>query len=148
MNMNIATHNLHDIMNRANQRLVGFSDIFQLLEDTGTAFSSVGYPPYNIIQEAENKYRIELAVAGFGNNDIDISLENRKLLIKGRKETDPEERNYLHKGISNRTFERSFILAQNVDISDASLTDGMLVIELDHIVPEEQQPKKIDIRTV
>jgi len=143
--MNIRTTNLHEIMNRATPHLVGFDSLIRLLEDTGTALNGGAYPPYNIVQDSEHAYRIELAVAGFKEEEINITVENRKLLIVGRKD-DSEERNYLHRGISTRAFERSFVLAQDVEIRDASLVDGMLLIELEHIVPEALQPKKIDIR--
>jgi len=145
MNMKITTQNLPEFMNRFNRDFIGFNDIFRLLEDTGTALNGAAYPPYNIIQDDENTYRIELAVAGFGEKDIDITIANRKLLITGKK-VDDSTAKFIHKGISNRNFERSFILAQNVEIKSADLVDGMLVIELEHIVPEELKPQTIKIK--
>lgn len=103
------------------------------------------FPPYNIKKVEDNKYVIEMAVAGFGKQDIEITLEKNKLHVKGNTKTDADDAGYLFKGIADRGFTRQFTLADNIVIDNAELMNGMLKIWLDHMIPEEQKPKKIDI---
>jgi molecular chaperone IbpA len=103
------------------------------------------FPPYNIKKAKENKYVIEMAVAGFGKQDIEITLEKNKLIIKGNTKADADESSYVFKGIADRGFTRHFTLADNVVIDNAQLLNGMLKVWLDHVIPESQKPKKIDI---
>ena len=110
-----------------------------------TAMSN--FPPYNIKKVEDNKYVIEMAVAGFGRQDIEITLEENKLLIKGNTKVDSEETDksqYLYQGIAARNFTRAFTIADNVEIKDAELINGMLKVWLDHMVPEKKV-KKIEI---
>lgn len=109
--------------------------------------ASQAYPPFNLKKTDENKYVIEMAVAGFGKQDIEIVLEDNKLLIKGNSSADVKDANqYLHLGIANRAFTRQFTLADNVEIDNAEMINGMLRIWLEHIIPEDKKPRKIEIK--
>jgi molecular chaperone IbpA len=107
------------------------------------------YPPYNIIKVDENNYVIELAVAGFGKQNIDIEIANSTLVIKGGltlDQLDPANPfTYLYKGIADRAFTRRFTLADSVEVKNAELMNGMLKLWLENIIPEEKKPKKVDI---
>ena len=109
--------------------------------------AAVSYPPFNLKKTDENKYVIEMAVAGFGKQDIEITLEDNKLVIKGNSSSDTKtaENQYLHMGIANRAFTRQFTLADNVEIHNAEMLNGILKIWLEHIIPESKKPKKIEI---
>jgi molecular chaperone IbpA len=124
--------------------------INDLLANTATA---VGYPPFNLKKTDENTYVVEMAVAGFGKQDLEMTLEENKLRITGRTTldnlvADGIEQKFLHKGISDRPFERTFTLADNVVIKNTALTNGLLKIWLEHIIPEDKKPKKIEINEV
>jgi len=110
-----------------------------------------GYPPYNIAKVDENKYVIEMAVAGFGKNNIDIELANNTLTIKGGLTIDqldpPNPVDYIYKGIADRMFTRKFTLADHVEVKGADLVNGMLKLWLENIIPEDKKPKKIDINS-
>jgi molecular chaperone IbpA len=104
------------------------------------------FPPFNLKKTEDNKYVIEMAVAGFAKQDIEITLENNKLVIKGNAQADSEPKdNYLHMGIAGRAFTRQFTLADNVVIHNAHLMNGMLKVWLENIIPEDKKPKKIEI---
>lgn len=108
-----------------------------------------GYPPYNIVKVDENKYAIEIAVAGFGRQNIDIELANNTLTVKGGLNLDQQLENnpvtYLYKGIADRCFTRKFTLADTVEVKNAELVNGMLKLWLENVIPEEKRPKKIDV---
>lgn len=106
------------------------------------------YPPFNLKKTEENKYVIEMAVAGFAKQDIEITLEDNKLVIKGSASADNKDsgHEYLHLGLANRAFTRQFTLADNVEINDAEMINGMLKIWLEHIIPEEKKPRKIELK--
>jgi molecular chaperone IbpA len=108
-----------------------------------------GYPPYNIIKVDENKYALEMAVAGFGKQNIDIELANNTLTIKGGlslDQLDPTNPGtYIYKGIADRSFTRKFSVADTVEVKNAELINGMLKIWLETIIPDDKKPKKIDI---
>ena len=126
---------------------VGFNDTLELMREAAAAAATkaVAYPPYNIKQVKENKYVIEMAVAGFSKSDIEMTLEGNKLVIKAAtKEDDSEE--YLYKGIANRAFERTFTLADKVEIKDAELVNGMLKVWLENMVKAQDAIKKISIK--
>ena len=121
---------------------VGFDRLFDLLERQARANAGDNYPPFNIERRGDDAYRITLAVAGFRPADLDITAQQNLLVVKGaRQETD--ERNYLHVGIANRSFERRFELADFVRVENADLADGLLTIDLVREVPEAMKPKKI-----
>ena len=102
------------------------------------------YPPYNIVKTDENFYELQLAIAGFNQDDRDVELKDGTLTIEGKKETD-DERNYIHKGISARHFRRTFTLSDTMVVNGADLIDGILTIELENVIPEEKKPRKIEI---
>jgi len=106
------------------------------------------YPPFNLKKVDENKYVIEMAVAGFTKQDIELTLDDNKLLIKGNIHSDSkdEKSEFLHCGIANRAFTRQFTLADNVEIYNAELINGMLKVWLEHIIPEDKKPRKIELK--
>ena len=123
---------------------VGFDRVFDLLDAAGKAESG-GYPPYNIERLDENDYRITLAVAGFGEDDLDIEVRENTLTIKGARGDADEGRSFLYRGIAGRSFERQFQLAEHVKIAGASLVNGLLNIDLQREIPEAKKPRKIAI---
>jgi molecular chaperone IbpA len=128
-------------------QFIGFEDTVNLLQRaTQQAAKAAGYPPYNIKQVKENKYVIEMAVAGFAKSDIEITLDGKKLLVKGVSKDDEGNENYLYKGIANRAFERVFTLNDQVEIKDAELANGMLKVWLENIVKTQDAIKKISIK--
>ena len=119
----------------AHPYLLGFEQLERLMERTAKSDNN-GYPPFNIEQTCENSYRITLAVAGFGEDELAITVEDRQLLIRGRQSDDEEGRIYLHRGIAARQFQRSFVLAEGVDVSGATLNNGLLHVDLNKAAPE------------
>jgi HSP20 family molecular chaperone IbpA len=119
--------------------LLGF-DHFERMLDRASKASAEGYPPYNIEQVGDNRLRITLAVAGFSMDDLAVSVEDNQLVIRGRHDNEEEDgtRVYLHRGIAARQFQRSFVLAEGIEIKGAGLDNGLLTIELERIVPEPQ----------
>lgn len=115
--------------------LLGFEQLERLVERTAKTGND-GYPPYNIEQTSETSYRITLAVAGFGEDDLSITIEDRSLVIRGRQSDDSEGRVYLHRGIAARQFQRSFVLADGVDVGAARMENGLLHVDLERQVPE------------
>jgi HSP20 family molecular chaperone IbpA len=115
--------------------LLGFEQLDRLVERTAKSGSD-GYPPYNIEQRSEASYRITLAVAGFSEGDLSITLEANQLVIRGRQADEGAERVYLHRGIAARQFQRSFVLADGVEVTGAMLENGLLHIDLDRAEPE------------
>jgi HSP20 family molecular chaperone IbpA len=115
--------------------LLGFEQLDRLVERTAKAGND-GYPPYNIEQRGEASYRITLAVAGFSEADLSITLENNQLVIRGQQAEDGAERMFLHRGIAARQFQRSFVLADGVEVTGATLENGLLHVDLDRDDPE------------
>jgi len=116
--------------------LLGFDQLERLVERTAKTGND-GYPPYNIEQAAENAYRITLAVAGFRDEDLTITLEDRQLVVRGKQADDADGRVFLHRGIAARQFQRSFVLADGVEVTGASMENGLLHIDLRRAVPEQ-----------
>lgn len=115
--------------------LLGFEQLERLVEHTAKTGND-GYPPYNIEQTSEVSYRITLAVAGFNDSDLAITVEDRQLVVRGRQIDDGTERVFLHRGIAARQFQRSFVLADTVEIIGASMENGLLHIDLQRSAPE------------
>jgi HSP20 family molecular chaperone IbpA len=115
--------------------LLGFDQLERLVERTAKT-GNEGYPPYNIEQTSENSYRITLAVAGFAEGDLSITVENRQLVILGRQGEERGDRVYLHRGIAARQFQRTFVLADGVDVGTAIMEHGLLHIDLKRALPE------------
>ena len=127
---------------------VGFDDQFNKMakiHDDLTK-SIPNYPPYNIKKTGDNTYVIEVAVAGFGKQDIEIELDNGKMIIKGNVQNAEEEENFLFKGIANRAFTRTFALEDQIEVKDAEMFNGMLKVFLERIIPEHKKPKKIEVK--
>ncbi len=115
--------------------LLGFEQLERLVERTAKS-AAEGYPPFNIEAASENHYRITLAVAGFRDEDLAITVEDRQLVVRGRQGDDLPERIFLHRGIAARAFQRSFVLAEGVEVGGANLEHGLLHIDLRRMVPE------------
>ena len=129
---------------------IGFDDVIDKLQSMHTEMSKAtpGYPPYNIKQVKDNKYVIEMAVAGFAKTDIEVTLEGSKLVIKGATvESSEDDSSYIYKGIANRNFNRSFTLADKVEIKDAEIANGMLRVWLENMVKVQDAVKKITVKT-
>ncbi|WP_172300454.1 Hsp20 family protein [Pseudoruegeria sp. HB172150] len=116
--------------------LLGFEQLERLMERTAKSESN-GYPPFNIEQTSENSYRITLAVAGFAEDDLSLTVEDRQLVIRGRQSEEEDGRVFLHRGIAARQFQRSFVLAEGVEVNGAELKNGLLHIDLSRAEPEK-----------
>ena len=125
---------------------IGFDRLARNLE-SATRVESGGYPPYNIEVCGDDEYRITMAVAGFTDADLEIEVKENVLRVSGAKQDEQDNGRYLHRGIANRSFERSFQLADYVRVDSAALKDGMLNIELVREIPEAVKPRRIEIRT-
>lgn len=125
---------------------IGFDRLANTLE-TAYRADAGGYPPYNIEVEAEDRYRITMAVAGFTESELDIEVKENLLRVTGAKRDDDAQRHFLHRGIATRNFERSFQLADYVRVAGAELRDGLLHVALVREVPEAMKPRRISIRT-
>jgi molecular chaperone IbpA len=125
---------------------LGFENAFAALDNAAHLLtaSQTAFPPVNIVKKDEYNFIIELAVAGYKQDEIEITAERNSLKVTGKKAE--EERNYLVKGIAGRKFSRQFVLSDTVVVRDANLADGILSIKLENVIPEEQKPRKIDIK--
>ena len=126
--------------------VVGFDRLASLLE-TASVDAAAGYPPYNIERTDENAYRVEIAVAGFRPEELNIEVKENLLTVQGRKAANDDQRKFLHRGLAERNFERRFQLADYVVITEAVLADGLLSIALKRELPEALKPRRIEITT-
>ncbi len=145
------TNKALSIFNQLRPLSVGFDDVFDHFEsmfDSDFRLPTVNYPPYNIVKTGTNKYDIEVALAGFGKKDIDVSVENGVLTIESKVEEKDkdEDGNTIYKGISKRYFKRSFTIADDVEVKGAELKDGLLKVSMEKIVPESKKLKQIEIK--
>lgn len=124
---------------------VGFDRLAQLMDSVVGSDEVPAYPPYNIERTGENTYRITMAVAGFTKDDIKIEVKEQTLTIKGEKKPADKERQFLHRGIAERAFDRRFQLADHVEVSGADLSDGLLHVDLVRNVPERLKPRSVSI---
>lgn len=115
--------------------MLGFEQLKRLLERSAKS-GNEGYPPFNIEQTSQDSYRITLAVAGFSESDLSITLEDRQLVIRGRQKEDTDNRVFLHRGIPARQFQRSFVLADGVEVGEAAMENGLLHVDLKRARPE------------
>ena len=137
---------LFDNFNQLTPYAVGFDRVFDQLQNYASHnATSSGFPPYNIRKEGEFSYVIDMALAGFSKNDIEVEVVDGLLTVRSVKENDEDDSN-IYRGISYRKFNRKFTLADEIVVKDASLENGMLVISLERIVPEEKKPRKIKIK--
>ena len=126
---------------------VGFDRLFDMLENSNMGQAQENYPPFDLIRKGENDYCIQLAVAGFKPDEIDITAQQNVLIVTGRKsdETSEKDGDFIYRGIANRSFERRFALADHIQVRGADLKDGMLAIELVREIPEAMKPRKIAV---
>jgi molecular chaperone IbpA len=126
---------------------VGFDRLFDMLENNNLGQTQENYPPFDLIKKGDNDYCIQLAVAGFTRDEIDITAQQNVLLVSGRKSEEADEKSgdFIYRGIANRSFERRFALADHIQVKGADLKDGLLSIELVREIPEAMKPRKIDI---
>jgi molecular chaperone IbpA len=126
---------------------VGFDRLFDMLENSSVGQPQENYPPFDLIKKGENDYCIQLAVAGFKPEEIDVTAQQNVLIVSGRKsdETDEKGSDFVYRGIANRSFERRFALADHIQVKGADLKDGLLAIDLVREIPEAMKPRKIEI---
>jgi len=143
---NMQATSLFDNINKLTPYAVGFDRIFDQLTAYATNnVTSTGFPPYNIRKGGEYTYAIEMALAGFSKDDIEIEVAEGLLTVRSIKENDENNSN-IYRGISYRKFNRKFTLADDIVVNDASLENGMLKIDLERIVPDAKKPRKIKIK--
>lgn len=123
---------------------VGFDRLFDMLENSNQTQNGETFPPFDLIRLDDNRYRIEIAVAGFRRNEIEITAQQNVLIIRGQK-TEGDGADYVHRGIAARSFERRFALADHIQVHGADLNDGMLALDLVREIPEAMKPRKIEI---
>ena len=145
------TNKALSIFNQLRPLSVGFDDVFDHFEsmfDGPTLTLGSNYPPYNIVKTGDNKFDIEVALAGFNKKDINVTSENGMLTIESKQEDKSKDKDgeVLHKGISKRYFKKSFTIADDVEIKGAELKDGMLRVSMEKIVPEAKKLKTIEIK--
>ena len=141
------TKDLNAVVDAAEKYSVGFDDLFYRLHSYGMGSVNEAYPPYNIVQESNIKWRIELALAGWAQEQIEVTTESNVLLIRSIAPKNKGEEEYVHRGISTRTFARGFNLSDDVEIGTVSFNNGLLVVELRKIIPEHQQLKVYEIQS-
>jgi molecular chaperone IbpA len=122
--------------------LIGFDRMIERMRDT--APNQQAYPPYNIVKVDDDQYELQLAIAGFTYDDLDIQIKEGVLTIEGKQET-TDDKHYIHRGISGRSFSRIFTLADTVVVNGADLIDGILTVKLENVIPEAKKPRKIEI---
>ncbi|ASI89454.1 MULTISPECIES: Hsp20 family protein [Vibrio] len=123
---------------------IGFDRLFNMMEANTAKNASGGYPPYNIEQQDENHFRITMAVAGFAEEQLDLTQKENLLIVKGERKAE-EGKNYVYQGIAERDFERKFQLADYVKVVGASMENGLLHVDLEREIPEAMKPRKIEI---
>ena len=126
---------------------VGFDRLFDMLESSNLGQPQENYPPFDLIKKGDNDYCIQLAVAGFKSDEIDITAQQNVLIVSGRKADESEQKSgdFVYRGIANRSFERRFALADHIQVRGADLKDGLLSIDLVREIPESMKPRKINI---
>ncbi|MGB0085041.1 MAG: Hsp20 family protein [Rhodomicrobiaceae bacterium] len=127
------------------RQTIGFDHLANLVEQLASAEGDNGFPPYNIERLDENEYRITMAVAGFGNDELNLEVKEGTLAVRGEKAPETKDHKYLHRGIAARNFERRFKLAEYVEVSGAALENGLLHVELKREIPEAMKPRTIKI---
>lgn len=128
-----------------NRSTVGFDRLFHLMDSLGGSGDEPGYPPYNIERLGDNSYRITMAIAGFARDEVNIEVKETALSVRGERKAEDAKREFLHRGIAQRSFERRFQLADYVEVTGADLKDGLLHIDLVRNIPERMKPRTISI---
>ena len=140
------------IFNQLRPVTVGFDNIFdhfeRMFDDDVFSVPTVNYPPYNIVKTGDNKFDIEVALAGFNKKDINVTSENNMLTIESKQDEKSKDKDgeVIHKGISKRYFKRSFTIADDVEVKGAELKDGLLKVSMEKIIPDAKKLKTIDIK--
>jgi molecular chaperone IbpA len=129
-----------------NRALIGFDQLFNNVERRFANQVQNNYPPYNVLKHDDNHFEIEIAVAGFEKEDIKIEVDQDQLIIRGQRLKDDDSDKYLHRGLAARDFERSWTLAEYMEVGDAELTNGILRVKLTRIVPDALKPRLIAIK--
>ena len=144
---NITTLASHYGLDRLLSTALGFENAFAALDNAShlLAATQTAFPPVNVIKKDDYNFILELAVAGYKQDEIEITAERNSLKVTGKK-TETDDRKYLVKGIAGRKFARQFVLSDTVVVRDANLADGILSIQLENVIPEEMKPRKIDIK--
>jgi molecular chaperone IbpA len=126
---------------------VGFDRLFDMLENSSLGNGGENYPPFDLVKTGDNQYQIDLAVAGFKPDEIDITAQQNVLIVTGKKKEESENKgsDYVYRGIATRSFERRFALADHIQVKGADMKDGLLSIDLVREIPEAMRPKKIEI---
>ena len=148
------TNKAISIFNQLRPLSVGYDDVFDHFESMFNhqydSISQPNYPPYNIVKTGKYNYDIQVALAGYGKKDVDVSFENSVLTIKSVKDKDEKEvednDGVLHKGIAKRMFSKSFTIAEDVEIKGAELKDGLLVVSMEKVIPEHKKARSIEIK--
>ena len=136
---------LNAVVDAVERYSVGLDDIMYRLHSYGAGSVNEAYPPYNLVKESEVRWRIEMALAGWSKDEIEVSTESNVLLVKSKSAKAKGEEEYMHRGVATRTFARGFNLADDVEIRDVTFENGMLVISMQKIVPDHQRLKLYDI---
>lgn len=129
-----------------NRALIGFDRIFNDVETRYANSVQTNYPPYNILKHDENNFEIEIAVAGFEKSDITVEVDQDQLVVRGQRTKEDDASKYLHRGLAARDFERSWTLAEHMQVNEVELTNGILRVKIIRIVPEELKPRLIPIK--
>lgn len=125
--------------------LIGFDTMFNQFERKFANSINNNYPPHNVIKIDENNYEIQVAVTGFGKDEVTVEIDQNILIVTAGKETEDDERVYLHRGLAQRNFVRNFPLAEHIEVKGAEQRNGVLTIKLERIVPEALKPRRIEI---
>ena len=129
-----------------NSWTIGFAPLFAHLEGIRNANKTVTYPPYNIVEDKQGEYRVEIAVAGFAKDELEVTLLKNQLSVKGKRNVEEDDTiTSIHRGIANRDFEQNFVVAEHVVVDKVKLDNGLLTITLHREIPEEDKPKKLKI---
>jgi len=141
----LTTKDLNAVVDAAERYSVGLDDIFYRLHSYGMGSVNEAYPPYNLVKESEVKWRIEMALAGWDKDEIEVSTESNVLLVRSKAAKNKGEEEYMHRGVATRTFARGFNLADDVEVTTVDFTNGMLVVNLRKIIPDHQKLKLYEI---
>lgn len=141
----LTTKDLNAVVDAAERYSVGLDDIFYRLHSYGMGSVNEAYPPYNLVKESEVKWRIEMALAGWDKDEIEVSTESNVLLVRSKAAKSKGEEEYMHRGVATRTFARGFNLADDVEVTSVDFKNGMLVVNLRKIIPDHQKLKLYEI---
>ena len=142
----LTTKDLNAVVDAVERYSVGLDDIFYRLHSYGMGSVNEAYPPYNLVKESEVKWRIEMALAGWSKDEVEVSTESNVLLVRSISPKSKGEEEYMHRGVSTRTFARGFNLSDDVEIGEVTFNNGMLIINLQKIVPDHQKLKLYEIK--